>query len=595
MGGGARATGLVMTARARTAALVGILAGLATGVDLLRWMRAGVLADPEPSWAPARLVLGLAAAAGAAAAGIGAAALFSTWERTRSASRPLEPLPFRRSTLVALTLAAILVGTALRFASLSRLPESLWIDDVSMISPALNLLGSASDFTDAIRPTPYGVAQPYGSVGVLYLEGFRGLLRVAGTTVFGVRLPSALAGAASLVTAALLGRALLPAGGGMLAALIIAGLRWHLILSRWAFVMILAAPIVDLATLALIASRRRRQPALALAAGAIAGVGAHVYLSAWSAGAALVLFALWPSAPDERLGRRAVLGAAFALGFAACAAPLFLFRENRTVAYFARTADHNVVLEMRRERSLLPPAAAAADALASPWFLADPTARHDLPGRRRLPWVLGIPVAIALGRALLRLRELLSGLLLSHAAAFLASNVAGGQADLPNGSRFAYLASVAAVAAAAGLMWLVDRTAPRRRRAVALAAVGIVAVAGVISARDALVVWSEHPETFRGFHGQDTLIGRAAARWDPYGSVSITPGLGHSPVAVEEIRRYRLDPDLALAPAVSSVGLRLRIVSPDDPPGVSERIVERIADPRGRTWALVLARQSASE
>ncbi len=576
---------------ARTSALVGVAVGLAAGVELLRWVRAGVLADPEPSWAPARLVLGLAAAAGAAAAGIGAAALFSAWGRTRCVSRPLEPLPFRRATLAALTLAAVLVGAALRFVALSRVPETLWIDDVSLISPALALSGSASDFADAIRPTPYGVARPYGSVGVLYLEGFRGLLRLAGTTVLGVRLPSALAGAASLVTAALLGRALLPAGGGMLAALILAGLRWHLILSRWAFVMILVAPIVDLATLALIAARRRRQPVLALAAGAVAGVGAHVYLSVWSAGAALALFALWPSAPEERLGKRILLAAAFAAGFAACAAPLFLFRENRTVAYFARTSDHNVVLEMKRARSLLPPAAAAAEALASPWFLPDPSPRHDLPGRRRLPWVLGIPVAIALGRALLRPAEPVSGLLLSHAAAFLASNVAGGQADLPNGSRFAYLASVAAVATAAGLMWLIGVTSTRRRRAGALAAVGVVAVSGVVGARDALTVWSERPETFRGFHGQDTLIGRAAARWDAYGSVSIAAGLGHSPVAVDEIRRYRLDPDLP-APAISPLRFRLRIVAPNDRRGASERIVERIADPRGRTWALVFARRA---
>ena len=586
-----------MTRRARTAALVGMAAGLVAGVDLLRWIRPGVLGDPELSWAPARLVLALAAAAGAAAAGVGAAAVFSLWARTRRATGALDPLPFRTATLVALTLAAVLVGTALRFVALDRLLEPMWVDDISLITPALALSGSAADFADTIRPTPYGVPRPYGSVGVLYLEGFRGLMRLAGVTVFGVRLPSALAGAASLVTAALLGRALLPAGGGMLAALILAGLRWHLILSRWAFVMILVAPIVDLATLALIAARRRRQPVMALAAGVVAGVGAHVYLSAWSAAAALALFALWPAAPEapqERFGRRAMLCGAFVLGFAACAAPLFLLRENRTVAYFARTSDHNVVLEMKRERSFLPPMAAASDAVASPWFLSDPSARHDLPGRTRLPWILGLPVAIALGRALLQPREPLSGLLFAHGAAFLAANVAGGQADLPNGSRFAYLASVAAVAAAAGILWLVGLAAPAHRRAAAMAAVGIVAVTGAVGARDALPVWSAHPATFRGFHGQDTLIGRAAARWDKYGSVTIARGLAHSPIAVEEIRRYRLDPDTPRISPISDPRRRMRIA----PPGVAtesgERAVERIVDAWGKTWALVLATRAAS-
>ena len=348
-----------------------------------------------------------------------------------------------------------------------------------------------------------------------------------------MRLPSAIAGAASLVTAALLGRALLPAGGGMLTALVLAGLRWHLILGRWAFVMILLAPIVDLATLALLGARRRRSLPLALAAGIVGGVGAHVYLSAWPVGAALALFALWPAGDGERTAARLLRSAAFVAGFGLCAAPLFLFREGRTASYFARTADHNVMLEMQRTRSLRPPVEAVADALVSPWLLADPTPRHDLPGRLRLGWLLGIPVAITLGRALVRPRDAVSGLLLAHAAAFLLAVAAGGQADNPNGSRFAYLSTLSAVAAAAGVLWILGRVRRPARRAATIAAVGALAVHGALSARDALVLWPSHRETFRGFHGQDTLLGRAAARWESYGSVEIAPGLGHSRIAVD--------------------------------------------------------------
>jgi hypothetical protein len=561
-------------------------------MGLVRRIGPGLLSDADPSWAPERLLLALAAASGAAAAGAGAAAGFLAWSRTEAAGAPLEPVPFRRGTLAALALAAILVGPALRFAALSSLPPWLWVDDLSLIGPALELTGSASDFADAIRPLPYGVPRAYGSVGVLYLEGYRAAIDLAGTTVLGVRLPSALSGAASLVTAALLGRALLPAGGGMLTALVLAGLRWHLILSRWAFNMILLAPVVDLATLALLSARRRRSAPLALAAGIVAGTGAHVYLSAWPAGAALALFALWPASPAERAQSRLARSAAFLLGFGACAVPLFLLREGRAAPYFARAADHNVMLEIRRTRSLLPPIAAAADALVSPWLSADPTPRNDLPGRSRLGWLLGVPVSIALGRALVRPREPLSGLLLAHAAAFLAAVVAGGQADNPNGSRFAYLSTLAAVAAAAGILWLVARVPPARRRAAAIAAVGAVAAGGALGARDALVRWSEHPETFRGFHGQDTLIGRAAARWDAFGDVEIARGLGHSPIAIEAVRRYGLDPDRASAAVPPSTGQRsLRIAVPGSVPGTGERLVERVEDPWGRPWAVVLARR----
>ena len=87
---------------------------------------------------------------------------------------------------------------------------------MSLIRPALALSGGLSDFADASRPAPFGVAKPYGSVGVLYLEGFRASLKAFGTTVFGVRFPAAAAGVASIVTVFFLARALLPAGGASL-------------------------------------------------------------------------------------------------------------------------------------------------------------------------------------------------------------------------------------------------------------------------------------------------------------------------------------------------------------------------------------------
>ncbi len=544
-----------MTARGRVApgvrvrVGVGAAAAFVAAVAVARRIGPALLGDPEASWAPSRLLLGLALAGAAGAAGVAAAAAFGAWARTAAAGAPLEPLPLRRTTCVALTMAAIVAGTAVRFVDLERRPDVLWIDDLSLIAPALALTGTPADFADSIRAVPYGTGKTYGSIGVLYLEAFRAALLLGDTTVLGVRLPSAVAGAASLLTAALLGRALLPAGGGMLAALVLAGLRWHLILSRWSWNMIWLAPIVDLATLLLLAAVRRRSLVRALAGGIVAGVGAHVYLSAWPAAAALGLFALWPVKVEGEAGSGAPLrprllrAATFAVGFALCAAPLFLLHAGRPAPYFARTADHNVFLEIERTGSLRPPFEAVADALVAPWLLGDPTPRHDLPGRSRLGWLLGVPVLAALCRTLVRPRDALSALLLAHAAVLLAAVAAGGLADNPNGSRFAYLATLTAVAAAAGILWLLGLVRGPARRTVAIAAVGALAVAGAIGTRDALVSWSEHPETFRGFHGEDTLIGRAAARWDRFGEVAIAGGLGHSPITIGAVRRHRLDPD----------------------------------------------------
>jgi hypothetical protein len=234
-----------------------------------------------------------------------------------------------------------------------------------------------------------------------------------------------------------------------------------------------------------------------------------------------------------------------AAGFACAAAPIFLLREGRAASYFARASDHSLLAEIRYMHSAMPAFAAAADSMAAPWFKEDPFRHHDLPGKTRLGWILGLPVAAALALSLLRPRDEFSAYLLSQAGAALAGSVAGGHAGVPNGYRFGYLSSVTAVAAAGGVLCLVALLPATRRRTGAIVAAGLLAVSGALGARDALVRWPERQETFDGFHGQDTLIARAALRWERYGTVEVAPDIGHSEITIGGIRRYRFDPDLA--------------------------------------------------
>jgi Dolichyl-phosphate-mannose-protein mannosyltransferase len=577
---------------ARAAQLAGVAAAFVAAVDLTRWIRPGVLTDPEPAWALPRLLLGLFVVAGTAAAGVLAASAFLLARRFFDTTPT--PLPFSRFALALVAAAALGGGALLRFVSLDTLPPSLWIDDVSLIAPALALSGSLSDFDDAIRSAPYGVGRPYGSVGVLYLELYRTALLLFGTTVFGVRLLSAAAGVASILTALLLGRALLPRGGGTVAALALAGMRWHLILSRWGWNAVVLAPAVDVAALLLLRARRRDSLLPALAAGVVAGLAAHVYLAAWVAATALLLLAVWPSpgiGPPRRRFPQALL---FLVGFACAAAPLFLLREGRTAPYFARASDHSLAAEIRYARSVMPAFAAAADSLAGPWFMADPVARNDLPGRSRLGWILAIPLGVALARSLLQPREELSAYLLSQAGAALAASVAGGHAGVPNGYRFGYLCDAAAVAVAGGFLCLLAVFPAPRRRAAALAGLGLVALSGALGARDALLAWPQRRETFDGFHGQDTLLARAALRWERLGTATVSGALGHSPITIEGVRRFRLDP--CPGPEGSGRSIRssqraFRIAPPDTAPQSGERPVERLRDAWGREWAVVIGRR----
>src|SRR6185295_15462434 len=170
----------------------------------------------------------------------------------------------------------------------------------------------------------------------------------------------------------------------------------------------------------------------------------------------------------------------------------------------------------------------------------DPTPRHDLALSRL--GLLGIPLAVAFGQALLFPRRELSALLLLQAAFAFAASVAGGESGHPNGLRYGYLATLTAVAVAAGVLALLRLAPEPRRRMAAIAAIGALAIAGAIGARDSFR-WARDRGTFDGFHGQDTLVGRAALRWDRYGRVRVAEGLPHDPVTVYVIRHYRLDTD----------------------------------------------------
>jgi hypothetical protein len=577
----------------------GLIAGagvaFVSGVDLVRFVQARIPIDAENSWSPARVALVLCVVVVSLAAGALTAAAFHVLAKAPAVHAPLAQLPFRRVGL--LFGLAVAAGILFRFVNLSRVPYALWADDVSLISPSLALQGRWRDFTDSIRPVMYGVSHPWGSVGVLYLELFRGVLKVLGVTVFGVRFISAAAGTASLITAAWLGRTLLPRGGGTIVGLVLAGLRWHLIMSRWGWNMILLAPLVDLATLLLLQARRSRGWLPAAAAGAVVGIGAHVYLAAWIAAAGLFGFAVWPNTLREVPGSRMRRAALFLAGFLTLISPIFFLDRGRITPYFQRAGYSNVLVDVRSQNSAMPLLASAADTLVSPWFLPDPRHRNDLPGRSRLGLFLGLALAAAFGRALVRRREELSGLLICQGVAAFAGSVAGGLRHLPNGARFVYLADLAAVAIAASALWLLGCVPPGQRRVAGIAVVGIFAVLSMTGARDALLQWGEARTTYDDFGGVATLFARTAARWERFGSVAIDPRLGFEPredaaAMIRAVRRYRLDPEeprfSKLFGQVRRGKRKFRIIFPDLPRRPDERPVEWVRDGWDRAFAVVL-------
>jgi hypothetical protein len=578
------------------AVLAGTGAAFAVGVFLVAAIRPRLLLDPDPAWALPRILLSLCVIAVAVGAGVVVSAALLLWGRTRAVREDLPRLPLSAGAIVLLAAAALSAGAAARFAALDRLPAVLWVDDVSLIVPALSLHGGLRDFADPVRGVPFGLPRPYGSVGVLYLELYRASLLLFGTTVFGVRFLSAAAGVLSIATAMALGRALLPRGGGALAGLVVAGMRWHLILSRWGWNAIVLAPVLDIAALLLVLARRRRSVAAVAAAGLTAGIAAHIYLAAWIGLLALGAFLLWP---DPGLTRRwRLLAAGLFVGMFFLAASPLLWPGPGKTPYFRRAGQHNVLLEVRRQRSPEPLFSAAAIALAAPWFLGDPSPWNDLPRAPRLPWILGIPVAAALARSLSRPREELSGFLLAHAGAAFAAVVVWGTEMQPNGYRVAYLTTVTGVAAAAGALSLLSLFAERARRAAAIAIVGLFAISGALAARDVFLRWGPMLEAWEGYQGRDNLVSRAALRWQRYGAVAVDPAVASilangTTLYLDLLVRYELDAG-GPAPAgpsslsgASAARRRFRVLPANTALASGERRVESVSDGRGTEWAVV--------
>jgi hypothetical protein len=566
---------------------MGLLAAFIAAVEMIQWIRTDLLLDREPSWQPARFLLGLFAVSATAAAGGVAAALCTIVARSQWGNRAAVPLPFRRSSLFILGWGVLVVGVLLRVFGASTLGP-LWVDDLSEVRPAVELRGGLFDFPPWSYPVPFREGRWSGSVGTLYLELFHFCLKTFGTTMTGVRVPSALGGILSLFTAALLGRAFLPRGGGALTALALAGMRWSLIISQWGWVAIFLAPIMDLAALSMLEARRRNSVFFAGLSGLIAGLGGHVYLASWVGAAALGLWAIWPSS-SARFSTRALLGAVFLAGLAVAALPFL--RDDPSDRYFSRISGKpQTAGSATRGSRMWSYVEKAHAAITGPLWTPDGNARHDLPRRSRLEWIVAVALAAALLKAVLAPRDELSAFLLTSAAAAFLSTMLGGGGGTPNSYRYAYLSTTAALAAASGALWLLSAVPVSARRAAAYLMLGGFAISGALGARDALVVWPRHRATFYGFGGGNTLIGQSAARWDAYGTVRIDPSVGGLPIVYESVHAFRLEPYGAtdLRPARRLPG-SMRIVGPAIRPDASERVVERICDVWGREYGQVLA------
>lgn len=285
-------------------------------------------------------------------------------------------------------------AAAIRVIGLGDLPAGLFCDEAGLGYNAWSLLHTGRDEAGASWPLyvwSFGVSykNPIFIYSAMLPVGLFGL------SEFSIRLTSALFGVATVIGVGLLGRIAFGAAGGLLAALLLAVVPWHVHFSRIAFELI-TFPAIFVFAFAALAAGVRGRPRWLLLAGPLFALcfytygPAKLFVPAFLVGA-LLLYArrLWAV-------RGTVVMAAVLTVMTAMPVLVFdLSHRDRSGQYFSRTTTLNPsqTVEENARRVL-----DQYERFFSRAFLferGDPLTRHAVPGFGELYWTM-LPL-LALG------------------------------------------------------------------------------------------------------------------------------------------------------------------------------------------------------
>jgi 4-amino-4-deoxy-L-arabinose transferase-like glycosyltransferase len=421
----------------------------------------------------------------------------------------------------ALLFAGILAaGVLLRWIAPRQIPPGVWADALFEAEGALRHPGAI----------PWIGGQPLAVEGLansalvsnLYLKFCEVLFRVFGRGDVGLLALSAVGGTLALPAVYWLGREVSGRRVGLVAMAILALAQWPLVFSRWAWTGALLLSLVLAAAAAAVRARRTGSPGWAAAAGLLAGLSLHTYVSAWAVAAAFAVFAI--GTLRRAKGTRLVLAAAGAALLAFLPfAPAFLRYPERLggrahdVSFLAPTKDVGVP---GGNRPGAPPLRLLYNAVEySGLFLwtRDPNPRHGFPDRPPFDPALGVA---ALAGAALSFRKYRDGdagegLLWLVAGASLLAGVLGNPGGAPNGLRIYSFVGIAVLWAAGSLeRWV---TAAARALSTSTASVWALALTVLFVAETVpfLTRWPRNPLVAGSFCVLESDLGRTARSLGP--------------------------------------------------------------------------------
>jgi hypothetical protein len=448
------------------------------------------------------LLLWLKNLAVAAAAGAVAAFLL---RRAAGLPEPQEGRP--APLLVALALATVLVGIALRWIFPEQIPPGLFVDP-PFEARALLLHPDGVPWSGGIPLLDDPVSGGSRTlVSYLNLHFYDGIFRLFGRAETGFLAVSAVPGCLALGGAFWLALEVFGLPSAILGVSFVALASWPLVFSRWGFV---ASELIALALFgaaaALAAQRTQRLP-FALLSGTCIGLSLHTHVSAWGVAAALGVFSLFELRRPEARKLVAAAWLSALLAFAPFVPGYLAHPESIGGRLFdvpAGSRVHgawgpDVAGPVRVPATLLSNAIQYSGVLL---WTTDPNPRNGLPGRRAVMPALGIAALLGLALSAARATRGDGALF-----ALILGSLAGGVFSNPGGAPNMIRACVVVIPALLAAGWLAARALvllSRHGVRVSVGAAGVLAFVLAAESVPFLCRWPDDPLVVRYFCPTET-------------------------------------------------------------------------------------------
>jgi len=414
--------------------------------------------------------------------------------------------------LVALGVAAVVLGIALRWVFPETIPPGLWFDPPFEARALLERPGKIPWIGGVPLHEDPASSGNRELVSYVYLHFYEAMFRLFGRAENGFLALSAVPGCLALLAAFWLAAEVFGLPAALLGAAVVSLARWPLVFSRWSYTASALIPLALLAGAAALAALRTGRRGLAVVSGLCVGLSLHTHSSAWGVAAGLGVFSLFVL--RDRAARLLVLfaWAAAVLAFAPFGWGYLTHPENlggrlRDVPVGTPPAG---AWGPRLTGPLAVPATLAFNAVEYTGvllFTKDPNPRNGLPGRAAVTPLLGLAALLGLGLAAARGTR-------GDAALFaiLLGSLAGGVLSNPGGAPNMIRSCVVVIPALLAASWLVlsalTRLEERGGARASFAAGGVLALLLAVETGPFMARWAENPLVRRSFCETETRTAR---------------------------------------------------------------------------------------